>query len=238
MLGRGAARDPIRRVRRTRGALDNTGGLEEFGAAADAALPAEVERLRLVAEELRHRLQNVYTLMYSLVSLTARQHPQSGAFADELLGRVHALGAANAAFGVAGDAGSVEIATLFEAILRPHDVGAERIRLRLHPHTVGAMAASALALIVQELATNAVKYGALSGSGGLVVLEGVREGDRYRLGWRERGGPAVDGAPKRSGLGAVLTTRAARQLGGELQRRWDPEGLTASLTIPCSALER
>ena len=92
------------------------------------------------------------------------------------------------------------------------------------------LAATSLALILHELATNAAKYGALSASGGTVAITGARRDDRFALEWQERGGPEVAGPPQRRGFGAILAERGAiTQLGGSIVHDWAPAGLTLRL---------
>jgi two-component sensor histidine kinase len=75
--------------------------------------------------------------------------------------------------------------------------------------------------VVHELATNAVKYGALSVSTGRIDIGGERAGDALALTWRERGGPAVAGPPERKGFGDLMTARTVSgQLGGAIAYHW------------------
>jgi two-component sensor histidine kinase len=100
-------------------------------------------------------------------------------------------------------------------------------------------AATSVALLFHELATNAAKYGALSVEGGAVSLATRNEGDRFILVWEERGGPPVEGEPSRVGFGSSLATLSVEtQLGGRLQRDWAPGGLRVTADLPATALSR
>ena len=102
---------------------------------------------------------------------------------------------------------------------------------------VGDSSATALALIMHEQATNAMKYGGLSTQGGSVSLTGRREGAAYTLTWAERGGPTVTAPPTRQGFGTVLAQRSvAGQLDGTLEQDWAPDGLVMRLVVPVDNL--
>jgi two-component sensor histidine kinase len=111
--------------------------------------------------------------------------------------------------------------------------GRERIAIGGSDAPIGEKSASALALIMHEQATNAMKYGALSTEAGQVSLAGEQAGETYTLTWREEGGPRVDGPPSRQGFGTLMAARSvAAQLGGALSHDWHPEGLRVALSAP------
>src|SRR5690606_31398999 len=98
--------------------------------------------------------------------------------------------------------------------------------------------ALALAMAFHELATNAVKYGALANATGEIELAWQPDGEQQEallLEWREQGGPAVV-APQRRGFGSVLLTRALEQdLGGRVDLAFHPAGLACSIVLPLAA---
>ena len=98
-------------------------------------------------------------------------------------------------------------------------------------------AATPVALLFHELATNAAKYGALSVPDGRIELTMKHAGDRFVLTWEERGGPPVPGPPQTSGFGSsLLTLSVEAQLGGRLERIWARQGLRVIADIPATAL--
>jgi len=102
---------------------------------------------------------------------------------------------------------------------------------------IGLQAATALALIVHELATNAVKYGALATEGGIVGVATAATEDRFVLVWRESGGPRVAGPPTRSGFGTSLSERVVQmQLNATFTREWLPTGLVVTIDMPTARL--
>jgi two-component sensor histidine kinase len=93
-------------------------------------------------------------------------------------------------------------------------------------------AASALAMALHELATNAVKYGALSNESGRIDVRWRVESDTLELTWIERGGPPVS-APASTGFGTVLISRVLQaETRGKVSTEFAPEGLTFRLTAP------
>jgi two-component system CheB/CheR fusion protein len=102
---------------------------------------------------------------------------------------------------------------------------------------VGGDAATSLAMVLHELATNAAKYGAFSTPGGRVHISWRITEKRLRLIWAEQGGPAIEGAPEREGFGSLLARRSiAGQLDGQMTYEWKPEGLTIHLSAAAERL--
>ena len=92
-------------------------------------------------------------------------------------------------------------------------------------------AAQTIAVILHELATNAVKYGALSAANGQVDLKWSHEADgRLHLRWTETGGPAVQ-VPTRKGFGGRVTEQMIAQLKGKTRFDWRAEGLICEITL-------
>lgn len=102
---------------------------------------------------------------------------------------------------------------------------------------VGEMAATTLALIIHELATNSVKYGCLSAETGTLDVSGVTEDEEILLAWTERGGPAVDRENRPDGYGSKLLQRSVTmQLGGSIDYDWTPEGVVIQLRLKTDRL--
>ena len=104
---------------------------------------------------------------------------------------------------------------------------------------VDDQAATPIALVFHELATNAAKYVALSNENGRVIIHSRMSGQSVIVDWLEQGGPAVTGAPSRSGFGTQLAEMSIeRQLGGRIEREWHRSGLALSLILPLDRLTR
>jgi two-component sensor histidine kinase len=102
---------------------------------------------------------------------------------------------------------------------------------------VGERAATTLSLIVHELATNSLKYGALSLDTGTLDLSGSTADQEVTLVWTERGGPKVEPPNGAEGYGSRLVNRSiSGQLGGSITYDWSDEGIVVILKIRAAKL--
>ena len=126
------------------------------------------------------------------------------------------------------------------ALLAPYrGEGGDAIVIEGEDAVFDDQAATPVALLFHELATNAAKYGALSVLEGRVTVRSGYTDDGFRLTWIEEGGPPLDGPPQTGGFGFTLARLAVEgQLGGKLERRWEPTGLRLMATLPVTALQR
>jgi PAS domain S-box-containing protein len=196
------------------------------------------ENRDILARELSHRIKNIFAVVAGLVSIRARRHEAAKEFADDLIASIRALGRAHDFVrpmeGLKGDS----LRGLLRELMAPYAESDERITIDGKDCSIGARAATPLALIFHELATNSAKYGALSADGGRVEIEiECPEGDGVaRIDWRERGGQApVDRGA--DGFGSRLVQMSIEgQLGGRMERRFAPEGLEVDLEIPVASI--
>jgi two-component sensor histidine kinase len=189
-----------------------------------------------LAEEMNHRVKNVFALAESMVRLSARSAVSKEDLAVKLIGRLHALADAHALVRRRFDQMPWEGADFCEILTRillPHDEG--RSVIRGPTLSVGERAATSLALLFHELATNAAKYGSLSIDQGAVEIEWDADEKDIRLQWRETGGPTTK-PPERQGNGVRLVNATIQQLGGKIEYDWRPEGLIARLRLPIASL--
>ncbi|NEU14826.1 sensor histidine kinase, partial [Methylobacterium sp. BTF04] len=104
---------------------------------------------------------------------------------------------------------------------------------------VGEAAATTLALVVHELATNSLKYGALSAPSGTLDVSGSDHGENLAMAWTERGGPPVVPSTGPGGYGSRVPDRATtHQLDGSVSRTWDEAGAIVILTMNKAFLAR
>ena len=184
--------------------------------------------------ELRHRVKNLLAMVRALARRTGAEGRSGEQYRDAFLGRLEAFAVAHElAFAAEGGA---DLAMLVGRTLEPYAGERAAVEVAAGPAvTLAAAKVQALALVLHELATNAVKHGALSTPEGRVGVgwaveetDGVR---RLRLRWRERGGPRV-APPASHGFGTLLIERAAaRELGGPAELTFAPEGLGAGITV-------
>ena len=220
-------------------------GVEEpaetwFGAAVDIdELHRVSESRELLAGELSHRIKNIFTVVSSLVLLRARGREGVEDFAHELTETIRALGRAHdyvrPVEGRKGDS----LHDLLEGLLAPYrHSGGSEVLLSGTDAAIGPRAATPLALIFHELATNSAKYGALSGPGGRVTITLGHDGDDVTVDWNEKSSDLpVQDEPDATGFGTRLIASALeRQLGGSIDRQLVPNGIEISLRIPHTAI--
>ncbi|HET7912673.1 MAG TPA: sensor histidine kinase, partial [Pseudolabrys sp.] len=192
---------------------------------------------KFLLRELQHRTQNLFAVIQAIIARSLTEE-QSVAQAKQLItGRLQALARAHAILTGAAWEG----APLREILKREfgedfsgyvNESGCDIV--------VNAGAAHQFALIIHELATNAIKYGALSAPGGSISIVGNIEQangtpPRFSLSWSESGGPPVV-QPTRKGFGSVVLFDAARQFGMDIDVKYDPEGLNYELHVPMSEI--
>jgi PAS domain S-box-containing protein len=191
------------------------------------------ELLRTVMHELSHRSKNLLSVIQAMAQQTARLSPSVDAFLDRFIGRVQGLAASQDLL-VNQNWTGVALDELVRQQLQPfggRDAG--RIEADGPPLYVAPDAAQTLGLALHELATNASKYGALSVSGGSVAVQWKIEpgsgAPRFRMSWRERGGPSVE-TPARSGFGRMLIERlTAEKLDATVLLTFDRQGVVWTL---------
>lgn len=218
-----------------------------FGTCTDIDDLKRMEQSKeLLSQELSHRIKNIFAVISALIALSARQFPEAKGFASALRTRINALARAHEFVRPHTETSRPTVGTmtlhafladLFQAYDGPG--GAARVRLSGDDAAFDDQAATSVALLFHELATNAAKYGALSVEDGHVDLETRNDGARFILTWRERGGPTVAGPPERTGFGSSLATLSVEgQLGGRLERNWAADGLRVVADLPATALSR
>ncbi|WEK38551.1 MAG: PAS domain-containing protein [Candidatus Brevundimonas colombiensis] len=218
-----------------------------FGTCTDIDELKRLEQGReLVSQELSHRIKNIFAVVSALVALSARQYPEAKAFSASLRTRIAALARAHEFVRPHTETsqptvGATTLHTFLADLFKAYadDVGLARVIISGDDAVFDDQAATSVALLFHELATNAAKYGALSQKEGSVLLHTAQDGDRFVLTWSERDGPRIDGPPSRSGFGSSLATLSVEgQLGGKLQREWNAAGLKVIVDLPATALSR
>jgi two-component sensor histidine kinase len=203
---------------------------------------AEAERA-LVASELAHRIKNMFAVVDGVISMSSRGVEGAKPFADTLRNRLNALGRAMAYVAPPEGAPANDESTLhglLDVLLCPYglvDGPEQAIFLTGDDVVVMAGAVTPIALVINELATNAMKYGALGADGGRVDVEIAIDSDTVRLQWRETlsGDRAQENASAQpqSGFGSTLLENTViRQMRGTVRRDWSPNGLILSLEFP------
>ncbi|MBS0470776.1 MAG: PAS domain-containing protein [Proteobacteria bacterium] len=194
------------------------------------------EQREVMIGEARHRLKNLITIIESIAK-SSRPREADGAvdaFLGRFLGRLHALSAAGD-LALAGNYSSMPASELVRATLAPFlEKDSARIVIEGPVFHVREVTGGALALGLNELATNSIKYGSLSVPGGRVKLSWQvvpeAEGDRVTLEWRESGGPPPS-PPQKEGYGTrVIRVVASREANGKVEMGYPPEGYFCRIT--------
>jgi PAS domain S-box-containing protein len=191
------------------------------------------ERSEIIIGEARHRLKNLVTIIEALAK-SSRQAADAGdqtldAYVRRFLGRLHALGTA-ADLVLAGQHVFVDTEALVRATLIPFmEEDTKRFIISGPKLSLSEATGGSMALAVHELATNAIKYGALSNSTGTVAIswtvKPVSDGEDVVFVWKESGGPPTV-EPARQGFGLrVIKSVPARERGGDVQLEYPTDGL-------------
>lgn len=209
-------------------------------AGLDAAEQKVVERLqRILMEELHHRVKNTLATVMAITSQSLRtaESLEHGRQAIEhrlmALGRVHDL-LLHATWT------SAKLSTILKTVTEPFDMeGAGRFIVQSSDIDVSSGAVLPLAMVLNELCTNAVKYGALSSAAGRVEITATVDTSReqFQLRWAETGGPTVQMPSHRSFGTKLIEHSFVSQLNGEASLSFEPSGVVCVLTIPSASLK-
>lgn len=195
------------------------------------------EGSELLAGEMSHRVKNLLAIATGLTQLTGRSAQSVADMTGELTQRLTALGRAHDLVRpLPGEQGSAALlGDLLSVLLAPYDetdAFSGRIRVAVARMGVGERTASALAMVIHELATNSVKYGSLSCASGSLNISSKIDGDHICVIWAETGGPSITEEPVLKGFGSRLIARSVSgQLGGELFYDWQESGLVVTIRM-------
>lgn len=191
-------------------------------------------RQKLMTRELAHRIKNSFAVLQGILRSTLRNSRNSKEFADAFSGRLQSLAAAQDVLTASNWKGA-ELGELAKHQLSAYvEKEDNRIEFVGPPINLPPEQATPFGLVFNELATNALKYGALSVPEGsvLVVWRTEREIDstiRLFLTWRERGGPVVKSPQGARGFGSLLIERGLA--GAKVTVDYEPEGLTCKIEM-------
>jgi two-component sensor histidine kinase len=187
----------------------------------------------ILMRELHHRMRNLFATVGAIISLTRHAATDVDDYVERISSRLDALNRAqNVLLGANFLTGSMH------ALLREVEAAFPRITWLGPDLELPENAVVAMALLFNELATNAVKHGALASEQGSVAVDWTQEADdvpdrQFRLTWTESGGAPISGPPNRTSFGTLLMERSVRNnLGGTIERRWEPGGLVCTITLP------
>lgn len=230
---------------RGRGADDGIVGRVMVGIFLDVTGRKQAEEgHELLAGEMSHRVKNLLAIATGLTEITARSATTVEEMAKVLTQRLTALGRAHDLVRPLPDTQgkAALLGDLLSILLAPYDETAAfsgRIRVGVARMGVGERAATALAMVIHELATNSVKYGSLSSDCGFLDVSSSMDGDCILVTWTETGGPPIAGVKALKGFGSQLIARSVSgQLGGELVYDWLESGLVVTIRLQKDRLEK
>lgn len=193
------------------------------------------EQRQLLIDELNHRVRNTLTVVQGMAFQSFRTELVTEAALETFNARLHALAAAHTVLSQTNWSGA-EIGHIVGQALAICGEGSGRVVVTGSPAMIRPATALALSLVLHELATNALKHGALAGVAGQVAVGWTVVERRLGLTWHEYGGPAVR-PPERRGFGSrLLDSTVRRQLAGELEVEYAPAGLRCRIAIPLDAV--
>jgi len=197
------------------------------------------QQARLINAELAHRIQNTLAIVNTICDQTFRAASSLDEARLTFSRRLKALGQAQMVLTQSSWI-SAPMAAIIEAALLPHSMAPGEMCAQGPPVNLSPRQALSLSMAIHELATNSMKYGALSAPGGEVTvrwaLEPIDGDDCLRLRWVESGGPPVT-PPVRRGFGSQLIEHVlAEDFGGRVNLCYAPEGLRFELATKLSNL--
>lgn len=210
--------------------------LHYFGSQLDITeqRAAEDNAKKLADAELRHRLANIVSVLDVIVRLTAQEDLDRAALAAKLSERIHALAHAHISALVKEGSENAYLSEIAETILTAYGPnGRDSFSLNGPETEIRPQAITSLAVVLHELATNAVKHGAFSRPDGRVSLDWAvahnGEHETLSMTWAETGGPAV-AAPERAS-GSKIVADMVRIAKGSVDYDWRPAGLVAAVEL-------
>lgn len=200
-----------------------------------ARLRAEADQ-RVLNRELSHRMKNTFAMIQAIASQTLHPIPDQEPV-NAFMQRLHALSSAHEVL-LQENFAEAELESVVRTVLKPLALQ-ERFEIKGPLVGLGARATLAVSLLLHELTTNALKYGAFSTQGGHIAiqwrLDGPEEKVELILEWRESGGPPVE-EPKRRGFGSRLIRLGLAGTGG-VELRFHNSGLEAEFRAPLALVQ-
>lgn len=209
-------------------------------AEARAAQARELEEARdradLLAHELNHRVKNLFAVILAIVRMSARDAPEAKPVTEAVSARIHALlDAHEATQGKDTAGGNASMRVLVDKVLAPYLSNENPVSVDGPEVVLTVREATPLGLVLHELATNAVKYGAWSQDGGQIRIEwryhGLGEDRELEIVWREIS-PEPKAPGDRKGFGSMLMQSSARQLSGSIDRDFEADGVVVDIRFP------
>jgi len=197
------------------------------------------DRADLVSHELSHRVKNLFAVIMSIVSVTARSETDPRLAAQKTRSRIQALARAHELSSGQNLMRTALFGDLLDAVVRPYCPPGATLRCSGPSLVLPARLLTPMGLIFNELATNSVKYGAWSSQSGTLTVDWTFASDKtLTVVWQEQLAETGTPQPGREGFGSTMIDLSLQQAKAMMERRWGNTGLTATLKFPFSSAEK
>jgi two-component sensor histidine kinase len=223
-----------------RGRGDDQGivGRIMYGVFIDVTERKKAEEGReMIAGEMNHRVKNLLAITAALTTISSRSTTTKDEMVKDLRQRIFALSKAHDMVrpDYSHQRKAALLADLLATLLEPYSSirsHSDRVHISTPKLLVGEKSATTLALVVHELATNSVKYGALSSPTGTLEIIGSAVDGEVKMVWTETGGPPTSKPSGPPGFGTKLVASSlSDQLGGTISAIWPPTGAIITLKV-------
>ncbi len=198
-------------------------------------------RQKLLIDELNHRVKNTLATVQSLAWQSNRSEASPQVAQERFQERLLALSRTHNLLNETHWEGA-PLKTILETELGPYMTGPSRIRIKGPDLQLAPKSAVVLGMAFHELATNAVKYGALSVPAGKVqvdwTIDGWSDGATLTIDWCEVGGPILESQPSPGFGSRLLRQTITRELAGQLDMRFEREGACCTIKIPVGSADQ
>ena len=212
--------------------------LTQAGMEADAHDAAAKLQVALIGE-LHHRVKNILAIASAIASQSLRDAPTVEVAAHSVASRLAALGTAHDLLIRESWTGAGCRTLIENAILAFQSDGLKQFTMTGDNIAISSGSAVALSMVIHELSTNALKYGALSVPEGRVSIAWAvdPETERFKMEWRESGGPKVVPLTHKSFGSRFIEQALPGQLEGKARLIFDPSGVVCDVNVPISSLQ-
>lgn len=199
-----------------------------------ATLRQTEELQKMLTGELSHRVKNMLATVQAIASQTLRNCKDPAEFVQSFGGRIQSMSRVHSQLS-SDEWKGTQLDEIVRDQMKLGPVDEAQISASGPPINLDATVVPQMAMILHELGTNSLKYGALSKADGAVTIAWTISGSRLKMQWSESGGPVVK-APIRRGFGTRLIEAGARGVGGDARMSIDARGVLWDITLPLSVI--
>jgi signal transduction histidine kinase/DNA-binding response OmpR family regulator len=208
--------------------------VEWFGAGRDITDRKRAEETqKLLLSELNHRVKNMLASVHAIAQQTLRRAKDPAAFADSFNGRLQSMSRMHTLLSDTGWDGA-DLREIIDDQLLPGALDDRRVTALGPPVRLDPQTAMHVAMMLHELGTNSVKYGALSKPDGTVSISWFVRDESLCLDWKERDGPSIK-VPLGRGFGTTLIEHTAKSQGGDARRAIEADGMHWDIILPLAS---